>query len=262
MMSENMTKKYKNPPVVEAWIDFLFQYGEEVSEWNERVAIDFVKSFEQFNQEEHSALVKKEIKLSEYGPIFSEAKPVLQRLKTFNKTKDRCLQIEQNLLVYNMLRKKEVEWPGFSVLLSEAMPFCQKYMETFHPVSMSTVLHYKDNITIPFVEGKIKPEEYFRIYPSLPEDFGSMQDYSLSLILTDTCKDGVVRFSVSAMPFAINESNPKLPFVIDWDVQSIISFKCEDLDVCKTWLNSAHDSVNKAFEDCLTERCRSLFEGD
>ena len=56
-----MSKEYKNPPVVEAWIDFRFEYGEETPIWNEKIAVDFVKSFEQFNQEEHLALVKKRL---------------------------------------------------------------------------------------------------------------------------------------------------------------------------------------------------------
>ena len=255
-----MPTKYKNPPVVEAWIDFRFEYGEEVSDWNEKVVIDFVKSFEQFNQEEHLALVKKEIKLSEKGPVFSDEKPTLQRLKTFNKGKDRCLQIEQSLLVYNMLQKKNVEWPGFSVLLEEAIPIYAKYLEVFHPISVVPVLHYKDNVIIPFIEGKIEPKDYFEVYPKVPEDkFGNMIDFSLSLILSDICVNGVARFSVRAEPFAIEESDPKLPFVIDWDVQSVNSFACEDISLCKEWLISAHDGINKAFESYLTEKCRTLF---
>ncbi len=253
-------KKYKNPPVVEAWIDFRFEYGEETSEWNEKIAVDFVNSFEQFNQEEHLALVKKEIKVSEHGPVFSESAPVLQRIKAFNKTKDRCLQIEQSLLVYNMLRKKDVEWPGFPVLLEEALPFCQKYIDTFHPTSVKTVLHYRDHIVIPFVEGKIEPRDYFEIYPEVPEDkIGNMVDYSLSLILSGICENGVTRFSVRTEPFGIEESMTKLPFIIDWDIQPVISFNSEDLGACKKWLNLAHIGINKAFEGCLTGKCRALF---
>jgi uncharacterized protein (TIGR04255 family) len=255
-----MPKEYNNPPVVEAWIDFHFEYGEEASEWNDKVAVDYVNSFEPFKKEEHIALVKKEIKISKHGPVFSESAPVLQRLKTFNKTKDRCLQIEQNLLVYNLLRKKETKWPGFSVLLDEALPFCQSFIDAFHPVRLRTVLHYRDHVIIPFEENKIEPKDYFEIYPKMPEQFGNMIDYSLSLVLADICANGVARFSVRTEPSIGEKMRPQLPFILDWDVQSIISFECETLDNCGAWLELAHQGINKAFEGCLTVKCRSLFE--
>lgn len=254
-------RKYKNPPVVEAWIDFRFEYGEESSDWNNRVAVDFVKCFDKFNQEEHVALIRKEIRMSKRGPFFSESAPELQRLKTFNATKNRCLQIEENLLVYNMIRKKDEEWPGFSVLLEEALPCCQKYIDSFHPTNLRVALHYRDHIVIPFVNDKIEPKDYFEIYPNVPEDkLGNMVDYSLSLLLTDICKEGAGRFSVRTEPFALDESRPQLPFIIDWDVQSVNPFNCEDLDTCAAWLKSAHEGINRAFEGCLTPKCRSLFD--
>lgn len=255
-------KKYKNPPVVEAWIDFRFEYGEETSQWNEKVAVDFLNSLDEFRQEEYFALVKKEIKTSEHGPILSDSGPTLQRLKAFKReANDRCLQIEQNLLVYNMLRKKDVEWPGFQVLLAEALQFCQKYIDIFHPIRVRTVLHYRDHISIPFIQNNIEPRDYFEIYPEVPEGkIGNMVDYSLSLVLADICKDGIARFSVKTEPSAVDESFPKLPFIIDWDVQSVISFECEDLYECREWLSLAHEGIKKAFVECLTPKCRSLFE--
>ncbi|MBC8378029.1 MAG: TIGR04255 family protein [Planctomycetes bacterium] len=254
-------KKYKNPPVVEAWIDFRFEYGEQPPEWNGMVATDFLKSFNEFKKEEYPALFKKAIKVNEKGSIVSEA-DLLVRLKAFNKANDRCLQIEQNLLVYNILRNKNVTWPGFSVLLSEAMPFYQAYIDKFHPIKAKTVLHYRDHVAIPFIDNKIEPKDYFEIYPKVPEDkIGNMVDYSLSLILSDICENGVASFSVRTEPEIsdIEVTQSKLLFIIDWDVQSRISFACENLDSCGTWLNLAHSGINKAFESCLTERCRSLF---
>lgn len=254
--------KYKNPPVVEAWIDFCFEYGEEASEWDEKVAVDFLNSLDEFKQEEYFALVKKEVKTSERGPILSDSAPILQRLKAFSKeAKDRCLQVEQNLLVYNMLRKKDVEWPGFAVLLAEALPFCQKYIDRFHPVNVKPVLHYRDNVTIPFVDGKIEPRDYFEIYPNVSEEkFGNIGDFSLSLFLADICENGFARFSVRTEQLVTGETQDKVPFILDWYVESVNSFDNENLDMCKEWLILAHEGINKAFENCLTERCRSLFE--
>jgi len=257
---KHMSKEYKNPPVVEAWIDFRFEYGEEAPIWNEKIAVDFVKSFEQFKQEEHRARVKKEIKLSKQGLVISEADPVLERLKTFNKTKDRCLQIEQNLLVYNMLRKKESGWPGFSVLLSEALPFCRLFISKFHPIKLRTVLHYRDHVLIPFTNNEIEPSDYFKIYPEVPNDFGSMRDYSLSLVLPDICNNGVALLSTKTARVPIEKSQLKFVFIIDWDVRSEISFESDDLGACEAWLKHAHEGINKAFNECLTDRCRSLFE--
>lgn len=255
-----MLKKYKNPPVVEAWIDFRFEYGEESPAWNQKIAVDFIKSFDQFKKEEYLALFKKEIKVDQKGSIVSD-EDVFVRLKAFNSVNDRCLQVEQSLLVYNMLRIKDAEWPGFSVLLEEAILFCQEYINLFGPLHIRPVLNYRDNITIPFIERKIQPKDYFEIYPEVPENtFGDITDFSLSLILPTTCENGVTSFSVRTQPIVSTEPNSKLPFIIDWYVQSAKSFTCEDLNDCDLWLKSAHEGINKAFESCLTDKCRLLFD--
>ena len=159
-----------------------------------------------------------------------------------------------------MLRKKGTDWPGFSVLLSEALPLCQSYIETFHPIRLWTVLHYRDHVLIPFINNEIEPSDYFEIYPEVPKDFGNLMDYSLSLVLPDICKDGVTRFSAKTAEFPKEESQPKLAFIIDWDVHSVISYESDDLESCNKWLKLAHEGINKAFNECLTDRCRSLFE--
>lgn len=254
-----MLKIYKNPPVVEAWVDFRFEYGEENPSWNQKIAVDFINSFDQFKKDEYPALFKKEIKVGQKGSTVSDV-DVFVRLKALNSVNDRCLQVEQSLLVYNMLRRKDVEWPGFPVLLEEAIPFCQEYINLFGPLHVRPVLHYRDNITIPFLEEQIQPKDYFKIYPEVPEDrFGNMVDFSLSLILQDICKNGVTRFSVKTQLIASAESNSKLPFVLDWEVQSTKVFTCENLNDCNGWLISAHEGINKAFESCLTDKCRLLF---
>lgn len=254
-----MPKNYKNPPVVEAWIDFRFEYGEESPDWNQKIAPDFVSSFDQFKNKEYPALFKKEIKVDQKGSVVSD-EDVFVRLKAFNSVNDRCLQVEQSLLVYNMLRRKDVEWPGFPVLLEEAIPICQDYINLLGPLRVRPVLHYRDNILIPFVDGKIEPKDYFAIYPEVPDDeFWDMSDYALSLILHGICENGVARFSARTQPSESAVSNNELTFIVDWDVQSKEFFNCENLSDCNKWLNTAHEGVNVAFERYLTDKCRLLF---
>jgi uncharacterized protein (TIGR04255 family) len=255
-----MPKEYKNPPVVEAWIDFRFEYGEESPEWDQRIVAEFIRKFEQFQREEYPALFKKEIKLNQDGSLASD-RNVFVRLKAFNDENDRCLQVEQALLVYNMLRKKDVEWAGFAVLLDEAIPCCQAYVDFFSPLRVRPVLHYRDNIVIPFVDGRIEPKEYFEIYPEVPKDkFGDITDFALSLGLKEICRNGVGGFSARTQPIAATDANAKLPFVIDWNVQSVESFDCQKLEECREWLESAHEGIHAAFDRCLTEKCKLLFQ--
>jgi uncharacterized protein (TIGR04255 family) len=255
-----VAKTYKKPPVVEAWIEFHFEYGEEAPKWDQNVTTQFINSFgEQFDQKNQVALFAKEVKIGEQGPVFSQSDPILHRLKIFNKTKDRCLQVEQKLLVYNMLRNG-TDWPGFSILLQEVLPIHQQYLDAFHPVKIrKVVLNYRDHIMVPFENESIEPKDYFEIYPNIPPKMGNMAHYSLSLVLSDICKDGIAQFSVRTKPCIIDETKPKLPFIIDWNVHSTISFACNDKISYEAWLNTAHDGVSQAFKECLTEKCRGLF---
>ncbi len=258
-----MTKEYKNPPVVEAWIEFHFEYGEEAPKWDQNVAVQFVTSVgEQFNHPEHALLFRKDVRFNASNGSFefAQSAPVFEKIKTFNVNKDRCIQVDRNLLVYNMLRKG-LEWPGFEVLMSEIMPIQKKYLQSFHPVRIGRiVLHYRDNIIIPFDKnGKIEPKDYFEIYPNIPPQIGDMANFSLSLTLPTICRNGDLQFSIKTMPCITNGEQKKMSFIIDWNVYSNALFECTNEEEFMAWLNNAHKGLNGAFENCLTEKCRALF---
>lgn len=253
-----MAGKYKNPPVIEAWVELHFEYGEEVPEWNKKVADDFIESL-------NEPVANKEYIVTQSVTVNPKQKSVeikseLERIKAYIKENDRCIQVGRQVFVYNLL-KRDTEWPGFSVLLQEALLRSQQYMDRFFPKRIKqAVLHYKDNVVIPFEEsGKIDPKDYFEMYPHMPQKIGDMAGYSLSLNLPNICQDGVMQFSVMTNPCDPEKSQSKVSFIIDWDVQSTNSFDCQENISCEKWFKSAHDGVLNAFEMCLTEKCKKIF---
>jgi uncharacterized protein (TIGR04255 family) len=254
-----VAKTYNNPPVIEAWIEFHFEYGEEAPEWNKNVAEDFIESIgKSFARKEYLASANVIVNANQRSV---EIKHELERIKAYSKENDRCLQTGRTVFVYNMLKKEKEKWPGFPVLLQEVLPLYQQYINKFHPNRIKMItLHYRDHIVIPFENGRIEPKDYFEIYPNMPQDkIGDMVHYSLSLVLSDICKDGITQFSAKTGTFSEEKPQTRLPFTIDWNVHSAISFACDDKTSHEAWLNAAHDGVNKAFEACLTEKCRGLF---
>ena len=251
--------KFKKPPVVEAWIEFKVDLADESKGWDENAAKEFInKHFADFKQQEFFGLV--EVKIDPKTRELSQTGMLFERIRAFTKDRDRCIQAGRNLLAFNQIRQGDGEWPGYEQLQDGAFDALQKYLD-FRGLStlVGVSLHYRDIVAIPKGEdGTIKLEDYFAVYPCLPDGlFGAMSRFRIVIQLQEACKGGNVTLSIQSLPGFV-PSEDKGRFAMDWHVSS--NQETRDMDSAREWLAEAHSHLMSVFECAFTSQGLNIFE--
>jgi len=251
--------KFKKPPIVEAWIEFKVSLTDESVAWGESTAKEFMnKHFADFKQQEFFVLTG--VKIDPKTGNVLETRRSFERVRAFTKDRDRCVQAGRNLLVFNQIRQGEKEWPGYERLRDGAFDALQKYLD-FRSLNtlVGVSLHYLDIVAIPKGnDGKIKLEDYFAVYPHLPDgSFGVMSGFQVVMQLPKACKSGNMTLSIQSLP-AFGPSEDKGRFAMYWHVCS--NQETYDMDSALKWLGEAHSDIGCAFERAFTQKGLYLFE--
>ncbi len=168
--------EFKNPPVIESWIEFYIDLTEESIPWNEDAAKDLIKKyFPDFKSMDFFGLAQ--VTIDPKTRNISPTNLSFERVKAFTETKDKCIQAARNMLVFNHIKKDN--WPDFKERRDQAFDALEKYL-TFRQINKlrSVALHYRDIVQIPR-EGKdtIRLEDYFTISPKVPEEKFRIAEY-------------------------------------------------------------------------------------
>jgi uncharacterized protein (TIGR04255 family) len=251
--------KFKKPPIVEAWIEFKVGLTDESVGWDESTAKELInKHFADFKQQEFFGLT--EVKIDPKTANVLETRRSFERVRAFTEDRDQCVQGGRNLLVYNQIRQGEKEWPGYERLRDSAFDALQKYLD-FRTLNtlVGVSLHYLDIVAIPKgKDGKIKLEDYFTVYPHLPDGaFGAISGFRVAMQLPQACKGGNMTLSIQSLP-AFGPSEDKGRFSIDWHVTS--DGKTHDVDSARQWLEQAHKDLRGVFVAGFTEQGFAIFE--
>lgn len=251
--------KFKKPPVVEAWIEFKIALSDESAGWDENAAKEFIhKHFADFKQQEFFGLA--EVKIDPKTRRVLQTGMLFERIRAFTKDRDRCIQAGRNLLAFNQIRQGVGEWLGYEQLQDGAFDALQKYLD-FRGLStlVGVSLHYLDIVAIPKGEdGKIKLEDYFTVYPHLPDgSFGAMSGFRIIMQLPETCKGGNVTLSIQTLP-SFDPSEDKGRFAMDWHVSC--NQGMYDINSVRKWLAEARNDLDGVFKSAFTQRGLDLFE--
>jgi uncharacterized protein (TIGR04255 family) len=250
-------REFKNPPVIEAWIEFEIDLTEENAPWDKETSLAFIRtSFPDFTETEFRGLaeVKVDLKSMQWTP----SKLIFDRVRAFTKEKDRCIQAGRNVLVSNQIKKDG--WPRFEERRDQALNALAKYMAFRQLNRLRTLaLHYRDIVQIP--KGStdmIQLDDYFTICPKVPEDkFGSLSHFGFTLDMLDFCEPARIILSMHDVPSLIN-SEAHYRFVMDWHLTP--KQEITDVDTGRKWLDEAHNVNYDAFVAAFTKKGLALFE--
>jgi len=264
-MTSDSRVKFKNPPVIESWIEFRFSYAEESPYWDETRAEAFIVDYFGGKFKVNSYFGRSEIVVdaSKGRPDFSKPKLIFERIRAASLEQDRYIQAGRDLLVYNMLRK-EHNWPEYSTLRTEALDAYGKYIDCLKPNALKNIsLHYRDLVVIPFDEhNKVNLDGYFTILPKVPEGtYGDISGFMITLEMPEVCKSGVTRLIIqnetSPSSSGVPASNAR--FRMDWHLNPHKAVESLDKKIVTAWLDQAHDELFEAFVAAFTKKGLTLF---
>jgi len=235
-----MCVKYKNSPIVEAFCGFQFDFNEE------DLRFDLVK----FNSLYET--VKNDFPYHEKINIHQDESICIDGIRfSTNDKKNIILKVSPILLSINMLQPYS-EWDDFFLLIKNIF---QKYHQVFNIKKIINItLGYLNEINIPYKNKKI--EDYFNFYPSIGNKLPQKNDrFHLETVTPDKKQNSLLAIELSKIPY-----KRKHLYLLEVSYSSTKKiFYGENFEDIFNWIDMAHTNIENAFEGCITEKLRDVF---
>ncbi|MGE0133147.1 MAG: TIGR04255 family protein [Blastocatellales bacterium] len=243
-----MSKKYKNPPIIEALCEFRFQPG---------LAWDMAFP-ERIYESVKDSFPKRKLAQSYEASVAFAPEGNRQHLKSmprwqFLRADEKALiQVEANLLSVNHL-KPYPSWPEFLPIIRQAY---DAYRAIAEPKGLHRIgLRYINQIEI--AGNQIVLEEYFNFFPTLNWQAPGQGFVAFSTgvhIPFDDARD------ILKLQMASGASNNPDALDVLLDIDYFTGKSGEvGFDQAFDWIEQAHLRVGEAFEGCITDSLRKLF---
>lgn len=249
--------RFKQPPIVEAWIAFDFDPKPDKVAWDMARAQEFTQQQkEKFPKVE--VIIRQEYKIEESKGslpkvVSQERVPEVVRMRDAEST--RVLQIADDRLAYNVLEGGSA-YPGFEVLLSETLDYLDAYRVFFEPAGIrEATIHYIDIIQIP--SPTIEIDQYFNVVRDLPVDpFGYVAGFTTAFVTKCPLDDEPLQVSLSMIPPA---ESGTIRFRMEWEKRcGKVDFSSNE--AIQDGLSASHEFMVNCFEESITSKTRALFE--
>jgi uncharacterized protein (TIGR04255 family) len=246
-----MSRKYKNPPIIEALCELQFVPNQPWDLTLPGLMYEEVK--DRFPIKQQQVGIGVQFRSTEKG-LEHRVEPAPPRVQFYRGDKAALIQVAPDLFVINQL-KPYPTWSVFKPLISENF---QIYKRVANPRGFKRIgLRYINKII--FNVGPVKLEDYFNFYPAIPEELPQVHaDFiSRAEILYSNNRDRMIITISNAIPEVPNA----IPIILDLDYIMIIQ-EGIPMESFEEWLEQAHTAVEIAFESCITDRCRAIFEDE
>jgi uncharacterized protein (TIGR04255 family) len=247
-----MSRKYNNPPLVEAVCEFQFN---PESEWDIAVpglVYERLKGTFPIREPVPQA-VELALTASVRASIQPEIHTASDRVRFLREDKKALVQVGPHLLSANHLQP----YPTWEEYLPMVKMAYDVYREVAKPQGLRRIgLRYINRINIP--GSNIALQDYFEFHPYLGPDFPEqIGPFIVGVQIFYDSRDVLrVQLANAAMQHADYVS-----MVLDLDY-SLIAPQHVEIEAATEWLQVAHDRVEQIFEACLTDQLRSIFEED
>ena len=183
-------------------------------------------------------------------------------VRAFTEDGLRAFHLAPDELVVNYLWGGEKPYPGFETLLDEAMVFCKRYVECYHPLGVvKTDLHYVDIVEIPVPEsGVVATEKYLTLNVQAPQDvFGPFSVVELKTQFRPPGSQAPVELLFATEP--VGEGDVRRRLRLEWHTTDQTGSRLTQ-DVARANLLAAHERLEKCFRHAFTPDGWALFEPD
>ncbi len=240
-----MKRKYKKPPIVEALCEFQFIPQEPYNLTIPGLFYDKIKEEFPIRQEQSGLsfnllqMIKGDVEV-----------PILPKIQFSKPGGTPLVQLAPDLLVVNCL-KHYPSWEGFKPLI---LKYLEVYKEVGNPKGIKKAgLRYIN--VIEFDTTDINLEDYFYYYPVIPNGLPQKPGSFLSKVEIPFDDERLMLTLGTIVAKKIN------PFSITLDIEYAISTPGKiAFNNISEWLDKAHNKVEDAFELCITDNSRELFQ--
>lgn len=241
-------RKYKKPPVVEALCEIFFSG----SKWDGTIPGLFFDKIKD--------IYPKKRELEQIGVEVSVSKDIQgsrvmrggKRIQFIKEDKSQLIQIEKDLLVINQLKP----YPRFEDWKPVIDKMLDLYVELTRPESIRRLgIRYINRIVIP--SNKFKMEDYFYLYPEVPQTLEAMHGrFMMRLDIPPKNKNHLLVITFGTAP----SNSPKVSTEM-LDLYDIFA-PTKSLPVidAEKYIIEAHENIEIAFENSVTQKTRDLFE--
>ena len=243
-----MSRNYQKPPLVEAFCEF--QFGSESWDWTIPGLIYQIIS-DRFPKKRTVKRLELQI-----NPATKELIPGAQgdteRLQFLSEDETLLVQAGSNMLAVNSVAKYP-PWRDFRVLIHEMF---NVYREIANPTSIKRIgLRYINRIQIP--EVKFDLATFFNLEPKLPDELPeNLASLFMRVELPNPSDSGILILTFGSAPEKLKDQSA---FILDLDFSTTpnpdVKFESQ-----QDWVDAAHTNIETAFEACITDRLRELFE--
>lgn len=246
------SRKYKKSPIAEAICEFQFE-DEHHSSWDlatPGLVYEEIRSIFPIRRQAARFTLGIAATSEEINPHFGTV-PLMQFLREDEKA---LIQVGPNILSINIL-KPYPSWQGFLPLIEQGFHAYQNVVE-FQNIQRIG-LRYINHINI--LGQSIKLEDYFEFRPyvgsNLPQDYGT---FGLGIQIPFESSRDILNLQLTSLSGSSNQSE-QATILLSLDY-FLLKPKGITLNNVFTWIDTAHNHIEDAFEASITQNLRDLFE--
>jgi uncharacterized protein (TIGR04255 family) len=244
-----MTKRYNNPPIIEALCEF--QFDTDVSWDLTLIGLIYDKLKEFFPKKQQLPLNLAIAATSETNEQAGNI-PLLPLVRFLDSDEKKLVQLGQNLLTVNHLKPYD-SWEEFSPVIENVFKI---YLETAKPKGLRHIaIRYINRIEVP--RANISWESLFRLRVLIPQDLPeNIEAFLIGVNLPYEDAKDTLRIQLGTVN---TEATDIIAMLLEITYIFTQPGEIPLPDVLQR-VNVAHKHVENAFESCLTDELKQTFE--
>jgi uncharacterized protein (TIGR04255 family) len=243
-------RSYRKPPVVEALCEIYFAD----STWDDTIPGAFYERVkDEFPRKQQREIQEAQITLGQ-GTASAGVQRLPPWMQFLSENSNLMIQVAENLLVVNQLPPYR-HFEDWEQVVYKALDV---YEEVALPQRVARIgLRYINRIEISGT--KISMEDYFTIYPQLPQSLGNTHGPFLVRVEVPQAEQGHTVLITFGTPVPPQPMEGKQAFMLDLYDMASLDIPLDEIELKKE-IQRAHNNVVMAFEDSITDQLRDLLE--
>lgn len=248
-------RKYPNPPVIEAVVDIQIASREAPD-------LGAIARVMQENRDEYpkqDTLVTASVTVDPSASMATQASQQVIGFRYATAASDAITQMRVNGFGFSRLAPYPKD--GWEEWAPRAKALWGKYAASVQPHAVTRLgVRYINRILVPVGEDgeTARPEEFFLTRPEIAASLSPVRDFFMRLeLIQPGIEDGGLTITQAVM--AEPRAPHAVPILLDLDVHRRVSLNPHD-DAVWAILEELHERETDAFEACITDQTRRLFE--